>query len=176
MTPISTPRRRAAPPRVRFFPEGRGDPRSTGVRHRSSERSPRRRPTQADLEYESHILETDRWGRTGAVVTLCREGASWRGTARGVVSRSRLELIAEATLDAVSQLPEIGAGKIQMLKLHGVKEVGALGRCFVLVAVHAVRDREAVASAGVSEVEDSRESAAIAATLQATGRWTQSSE
>ena len=176
MRSISTPRRRATPRRAQSFPGQSEGYRSPGVRDRSSEGPLARRPTHPDLEYESHTLETDRWGRTTAVVTLSREGALWRGTARGVASRSRLQLMAEATVDAISQLPDIGSGRTQSLSLHGVKEVSALGRCYVLVAVHAVRDREAVASAGASAVEDSREAAAIAATLQATGRWTRSWE
>lgn len=129
-------------------------------------------PEEHELAYQSHAIDVDRHGRATCEVVLSEGPRTWRGTATGRASEDRrLSLVGRASVDAVSRVPGIGAERIQNLNLHGVKELVALGRCFVLVAVQAVRDRETIESAGVSEVEDSREAAAIAATLQATDRW-----
>ena len=129
------------------------------------------------LVYESHSVELDRYGMATVRVTLGQAGVHHLGEARGGGSKEhRLRLIAKATLSAINGIPHTDFRRFQSLNLHGVKEVKAFGRCFVLVAVHAVRDREAVALTGLGPVEDSREAAAIAATLQATDRWIQGSE
>lgn len=129
-------------------------------------------PGEHDLAYQSHAIDVDRHGRATCQVTLASGPRLWLGEATGCASEDRrVPLVGRAAVDAVSKVLEINQEKSQNLNLHGVKEIMALGRCFVLVAVQAVRDREAIASAGVSEVEDSREAAVIAATLQATDRW-----
>ncbi|MGI9629289.1 MAG: hypothetical protein ACR2QM_20875 [Longimicrobiales bacterium] len=123
---------------------------------------------------DSYAVEVDRNGMALATVVLSRNDEAQVGEARGTSSTERRpRLIAEATLAAVSSFSNLGPRRFQNLRLHGVKEVTVFGRCLVLVAVHAVRDREMISSTGTADVEDSRESAVIAATLQATDRWVQ---
>ena len=121
---------------------------------------------------ERFSLESDRYGFSRASVALQWQGRTHTGeSGKGRSQERRVELVTHAALEAVSSILHSSPGRTQSLRLHGVKEINAFGRCYVLVAVLAVRDRETRASSGVAPVEDSREAAAIAATLQATDRW-----
>lgn len=126
---------------------------------------------QDDIDLVRFSVETDRTGRSTVSVTLSVTGNEATGTASGSSQLSaRSKLVAEATLQALHLLPAPVRANRTSFVLHGVKEVDAVGRCFVLVVVQSVQDQETKALVGCTQVEDSRDSAVVRATIQAVDR------
>lgn len=124
-----------------------------------------------EVECVRYSIERDRFHRLAVTVVLNYQGFQVSGAHSGPAEVHLRDLvIAKATLKALSHLPARMGRKDQNLTLHGVKEVKAVGRCFVLVAVQSVQDRETKTLAGATQVEDSRDLAVIRATIQAVDR------
>ena len=125
-----------------------------------------------EIAFDRVTRETDRSRSLRIYVVLTYKGEEYAGESQGIdSSHNRLELVAQATLDALERLIQSQRRTVQKLSLDGVNEVNALGRCFVLAVVHGLSDRETKALSGVAEVEASQEDAVITATLRATERW-----
>jgi hypothetical protein len=121
-----------------------------------------------DLYFEDVEVRGSRSKGTTCRVTLRREGESYVGESEGVeTERSRLELAARATLNAMS-LAYSGKRK---LGLEGVKQIDAFDRMFVLVVVTALVGRDNRILTGACEVRESAETAGVLAVLDATNRW-----
>jgi len=88
--------------------------------------------------------------------------------------RTRLELTAKATLEAV-QAADLAQARDDsspaVLALEGVKEVDAFERRFILVAVHGLRGRAAVTLTGSACIDGNPDRAVVFAVLEATDRW-----
>jgi hypothetical protein len=107
-------------------------------------------------------------------VTLSREGQEFVGEAEGQeTERSRIELAARATLQAIGAAVKSSAGGERSLALEGAKLIDAFDREFVFVSVSARVGREPVCLAGSCEVRESAETSAVLAVLDATNRWVQ---
>src|SRR5688572_8929774 len=100
-------------------------------------------------------------------VTLKKGDESFVGEADGLESeRMRVELLARATLVAISQ-----SGEARPVTLEGCQIVQAFEREFVFVGLRARFGRESVLLTGTAESKESRETAAVLAVLDATNRW-----
>lgn len=126
--------------------------------------------------FTRYQAETERSRQARVGVTLSWGGVEFEGEAVGAdVPRSRLDIVAKATLQAMEQILNQSSGipssPAIALVLEGVKLIEALDRDYVLVAVNAIHEREVTQLAGASPVEDSPERAVVLATLQATDRW-----
>lgn len=107
-------------------------------------------------------------------VTLSRDGQEYVGEAEGQeTERSRIELAARATLQAIGAAIKATAGGERSLALEGAKLIDAFDREFVFVSVSARLGREPVCLAGSCEVRESAETSAVLSVLDATNRWVQ---
>jgi len=107
-------------------------------------------------------------------VTLQRDGAHFVGESEGQeTERSRAELAARATIQAISQAVTTQSGGERALSLEGAKRIEAFDREFVFVSVTARLGRELVVLTGSCEVRESAETSAVLAILDATNRWVQ---
>lgn len=105
-------------------------------------------------------------------VTLSRDGQEYFGEAEGQeTERSRIELAARATLQAISAAMKASAGGERSLALEGAKLIDAFDREFVFVSVSARVGREPVCLTGSCEVRESAETSAVLSVLDATNRW-----
>ena len=108
-------------------------------------------------------------------VTLSRDGHEYVGEAEGQeTERSRIELAARATLQAIGAAMKGSAGGGERsLALEGAKLFDAFDREFVFVSVSARVGREPVCLTGSCEVRESAETSAVLSVLDATNRWVQ---
>ncbi len=107
-------------------------------------------------------------------VTLSRGGQEYFGEAEGQdTERSRIELAARATLQAIIAAMKVTAGGERSLALEGAKLIDAFDREFVFVSVSARVGREPVCLTGSCEVRESAETSAVLAVLDATNRRVQ---
>ena len=107
-------------------------------------------------------------------VTLSCEGQDFVGEAEGQeTERSRIELAARATLQAIGAAIKSTAGGERSLALEGAKLIDAFDREFVFVSVSARLGREPVCLTGSCEVRESAETSAVLSVLDATNRWVQ---
>jgi hypothetical protein len=105
-------------------------------------------------------------------VTLSRDGQEFFGEAEGQeTERSRIELAARATLQAISSAMKSTPGGERSISLEGAKLVDAFDREFVFVSVSARVGREPVCLTGSCEVRESAETSAVLSVLDATNRW-----
>jgi hypothetical protein len=105
-------------------------------------------------------------------VTLSRDDQEYFGEAEGQeTERSRIELAARATLQAISSAMKATAGGERSLSLEGAKLIDAFDREFVFVSVSARVGREPVCLTGSCEVRESAETSAVLSVLDATNRW-----
>lgn len=105
-------------------------------------------------------------------VTLQRDGVHFVGEAEGQeTERSRTELAARATIQAISQAVTSPSGGERALSLEGAKRIEAFDREFVFVSVTARLGRELVVLTGSCEVRESAETSSVLAILDATNRW-----
>lgn len=105
-------------------------------------------------------------------VTLTRDGQEYFGEAEGQeTERSRIELAARATLQAIIAAMKATPGGERSLALEGSKLIEAFDREFIFVSVAARVSREPVALTGSCEVRESAETSAVLAVLDATNRW-----
>jgi len=105
-------------------------------------------------------------------VTLSRDGQEYFGEAEGQeTERSRIELAARATLQAISSAMKATTGGERSLSLEGAKLLDAFDREFVFVSVSARVGREPVCLTGSCEVRESAETSAVLSVLDATNRW-----
>ncbi|MBL0940282.1 MAG: hypothetical protein IBJ03_15410 [Gemmatimonadaceae bacterium] len=105
-------------------------------------------------------------------VTLTRDGQEYFGEAEGQeTERSRIELAARATLQAIIAAMKATPGGERSLALEGSKLIEAFDREFIFVSVAARVGREPVALTGSCEVRESAETSAVLAVLDATNRW-----
>lgn len=99
-------------------------------------------------------------------VTLRKGDEHFVGEAEGPeTERSRMELSARATLQALAQAEEF------VLGLEGVRLLEAFDREFCFVGVTARLARDHVLLTGSCEIRDSAETASALAVLDATNRW-----
>jgi len=107
-------------------------------------------------------------------VTLSREGQDFVGEAEGQeTERSRIELAARATLQAIGAAIKSTPGGERSMALEGAKLIDAFDREFVFVSVSARVGREPVCLTGSCEVRESAETSAVLSVLDATNRWVQ---
>lgn len=105
-------------------------------------------------------------------VTLTRDDEEFFGEAEGQESeRSRIELSARATLQAIAAATKASPGGEKSLALEGAKLIDAFDREFVFVSLSAKVGREPVVLTGSCEVRESAETSAVLAVLDATNRW-----
>jgi len=105
-------------------------------------------------------------------VTLQRDGSHFVGEAEGQeTERSRMELAARATIQAIAEAVTTTSGGERVLALEGAKRIEAFDREFVFVSVTARLGRELVVLTGSCEVRESAETSAVLAILDATNRW-----
>lgn len=105
-------------------------------------------------------------------VTLSRDGQEFIGEAEGhETERSRVELAARATLQAIGGAMKVTGVSERSLALEGAKLLDAFDREFVFVSVAARVGREPVVLTGSCEVRESAETGAVLAVLDATNRW-----
>jgi hypothetical protein len=105
-------------------------------------------------------------------VTLTREGTEYVGESEGQESeRSRIELSARATLQAIATATTATPGGEKSIALEGAKLIDAFDRAFVFVSLSARVGREPVVLTGSCEVRESAETSAVLAVLDATNRW-----
>ncbi|AMW05420.1 hypothetical protein GEMMAAP_12645 [Gemmatimonas phototrophica] len=105
-------------------------------------------------------------------VALSRDGQEFFGEAEGQeTERSRIELAARATLQAIGSAMKSTPGGERSLALEGAKLVDAFDREFVFVSVSARVGREPVCLTGSCEVRESAETSAVLSVLDATNRW-----
>ena len=117
---------------------------------------------------DSFHLERTGGMRVSCSVLLTRGDEQFKGEAEGPdFEKSRLEVAARACLAAL-----VKAGQDELsLALHGVMKVEGAGRTLVVVAVMGSHGRRRESLAGVAEVRNSLEEAAVLACLHATNRW-----
>jgi hypothetical protein len=107
-------------------------------------------------------------------VTLSRDGQVFQGEAEGQdTERSRIDLAARATLQAIASATQRAPGAERGLALEGAKGMEAFDRHFVFVSVLARAGRDSVVLTGSCEVRESAETSAVLAVLDATNRWIQ---
>jgi len=101
-------------------------------------------------------------------VTLAKDGTSFIGESRGVDGdRARIELAARAACLAIGDAD----GKDRQFGLEGIRVFDAFERKFVFVGIMIRSGREARLLVGTCELNDSAETAAVLAVLDATNRW-----
>jgi hypothetical protein len=119
------------------------------------------------LYFEDVEIRRSRLKGVTCRVTLKKGDESFVGEADGLENeRMRIELLARATLAAISQ-----SGEARPVTLEGCQLVQAFEREFVFVGLKARFGRESVLLTGTAESKDSRETAAVLAVLDATNRW-----
>jgi hypothetical protein len=119
------------------------------------------------LYFEDIEIRRSRTKGVTCRVTLKKGDESFVGEADGLESeRMRVELLARATLVAISQ-----SGEARPVTLEGCQIVQAFEREFVFVGLRARFGRESVLLTGTAESKESRETAAVLAVLDATNRW-----
>jgi hypothetical protein len=133
-------------------------------------------PGEPRILFAGHEMEAERGHRVKMKVSVDWNGARHVGEATGTdLPRSRLEIVAEATLRSIELAvngPEPVEGVAPLsLSLDGVKLVEAFERSYVMVGVHAITPRKVTVLVGACPVEDSPDRATILATLQAADRW-----
>jgi len=136
---------------------------------------------QADVAADRRLLifediEVRRSRSRGVLcrVTLSRGGQEYFGEAEGQeTERSRIELAARATLQAIIAAMKVTAGGERSLSLEGAKLIDAFDRRFVFVSVSARVGREPVCLTGSCEVRESAETSAVLSVLDATNRRVQ---
>ena len=107
-------------------------------------------------------------------VTLSREGNNYIGEAEGQESeRSRIELAARATVQAISEASKATPGHDRLMALEGSKLIDVFDREFVFASVMVRTGRESALLTGSCAVRESKEIAAVLAVLDATNRWMQ---
>jgi hypothetical protein len=128
---------------------------------------------QATAEPARDVLDSFRIERTAGTQVACtvhltRGDEQFDGEAEGPdFEKSRLEVAAKACLAAL-----LKAGQDDFsLALHGAMKVEGTGRSLVVVAVVGSHGRRRESLAGVAEVRNSPEEAAVLACLHATNRW-----
>ena len=105
-------------------------------------------------------------------VTLSRDGNEYIGEAEGHDSeRSRIELAARATVNAIAEASKATPGTDRLLALEGSKLIDAFDREFVFASVMVHIGRESALLTGSCAVRESKEIAAVLAVLDATNRW-----
>jgi len=101
-------------------------------------------------------------------VDLSHEDSVYTGEAEGPdFEKARMEVAATAALEAAQQ----ASADDVFLALQGIDSVGAFGQNFVLASVNGSVRRDSHSLAGVVQVRDSVEEAAVLACLQAINRW-----
>ena len=132
------------------------------------------RTAEERILFVGHQTESQRAHRVRMRVAVEWKGERFEGETEGTdLPRTRLETTAEATLRAVAAAvadTTETSGRFT-LALDGVKQMDAFERRYVLVAVHAITDREVTPLSGAAGVTDAADRAVILATLQATDRW-----
>lgn len=119
------------------------------------------------------LLEGLHIERTAGHKVTCRaqltdKGTTYAGEAEGPdFENARMETAAAAVLDAVQQ----ASGDAVSLALQGVSRVKVFGRTFVIAVVSGTFRRDSVSLAGIGNVQDSVEEAAVLACLHAVNRW-----
>ena len=120
------------------------------------------------LYFEDVEVRRSRAKGVACRVTLKKGEESFVGEAEGMEhERSRMELAARATLQAIMQAD----GGTRTLALDGVKLLDAFDREFVFVGVTTRIGRDSALMTGSCEVRDSMETAGALAVLDATNRW-----
>jgi hypothetical protein len=105
-------------------------------------------------------------------VTLTRDGTEYIGESEGQeTERSRIDLAARATVQAIVAAMKVSPGSERGLALEGATVIGAFDREFVFVSVAARVGREPAVLTGSCEVRESAETSAVLAVLDATNRW-----
>lgn len=128
--------------------------------------------TEERLLFVGHQTESQRSHSVRMSVAVEWKGERYEGHAEGTdLPRSRLETVADATLRAVEAAMADDERGGFTLALDGAKLIDAFERRYVLVAVHAITDREVTPLSGAAGVSDAPDRAVILATLQATDRW-----
>ena len=129
------------------------------------------------LVFENVELHRSRERGLVCRVTLTQGERAFAGEAKGPASeRSRIDLTARATVLAMMDaLGGIGltSTRSRSLSLEGTQVVEVFGREFVFVSVAAREGRETVMLTGSCEVQESTETSAVLAVLNATNRWMQ---
>lgn len=121
--------------------------------------------------FMAHQVQSERSHLITMRVDLQWKGQRHRGEASGTdLPRTRLELVANATLKAVERALSPTAPD-QALALDGVKVIDAFDRRYVLTAVNALTGHHVTRLSGAANIEESPDRAVILATLQATDRW-----
>lgn len=124
--------------------------------------------TSPRLALQSFHLERTAGMQISCTVSLVLGEETFSGVAEGPdFEQSRLEVAAKASLAA---LVEAGQDDLS-LALHGAMGVEGAGRNLVVVAVLGAVGRRRESLAGVAEVRNSPEEAAVLACLHATNRW-----
>ena len=129
------------------------------------------------LVFENVELHRSRERGLVCRVTLTQGERAFAGEAKGPASeRSRIDLTARATvlamMEALSGI-ELASTRSRSLSLEGTQVVEVFGREFVFVSVAAREGRETVMLTGSCEVQESTETSAVLAVLNATNRWMQ---
>jgi hypothetical protein len=136
---------------------------------------PERQPYESRVLFYGHSMETERSNQVKHRVEIEWNGERYVGEASAAdLPRPKLEAVATATLRAVEQAVTQNMEEERQrpsLALDGVKLVEAFDRRFVIVAVHAISGRDTSRLAGTNVADESKDRAAILATLQATDRW-----
>lgn len=105
-------------------------------------------------------------------VTLMRDGTEYIGESEGQeTERSRIDLAARATVQAIVAAMKVSPGSERGLALEGATVIGAFDREFVFVSVAARVGREPAVLTGSCEARESAETSAVLAVLDATNRW-----
>ena len=105
-------------------------------------------------------------------VTLMRDGTEYIGESEGQeTERSRIDLAARATVQAILAAMKVSPGSERGLALEGATVIGAFDREFVFVSVAARVGREPAVLTGSCEARESAETSAVLAVLDATNRW-----
>ena len=134
-------------------------------------------PAPGRIHFRGHEVEALGAQRIRILVALEWKGFVQMGEASGLdLPRSRLELLARATLHGIQAiLQRVSGSPVPLpshgLELDGVRLVEAFDRTFALVSVHGQQGSEINTLAGSVLVAESAERAVVLATLQATNRW-----
>lgn len=158
----------APPPFVPFSGATRPESSSASAASSTVDRSAGRRL----LVFEDVEVRRSRARGVLVRVTLTRDGTEHVGEAEGQeTERSRIDLAARATLQAILLAVQTTPGGDRSLALEGSKLIEAFDREFVFVSVAARVAREPAVLSGVCEVRESAETSAVLAVLDATNRW-----
>lgn len=125
-------------------------------------------PERGRAALDSFHLERRSGERVLCRVELVDAGETFLGQAEGPdYPRSRLEVAAEAVLDALAKASD---GE-RSFALEGVARISLFDRDLAVALVQAFEGRRPVTLSGISEVRDSVEESVIYACLNATNRW-----